>query len=217
MKITSSTKQHPTTPTPAWADGYGRPTPNQVDDANSLLFVPADQQADYWATAADPAAVRQLLRRAGVHVDPQNRATEITAWALSKGLVPDIDTRFQAPQSLDSLAYTTLTRVDRDYGLTEQGLLDHIVVARYAAETAKRRVASAQQDAWFDDRHRCACCGTPDATTRKRMRSAPHYPNGTPAKIVVEPTCERCYAQALAILAEQASNRAQVTAWLGTP
>jgi hypothetical protein len=196
-----------------WTSGFGHPTSDQVADPSTLFHIPPADQADYWRLAADPRAVEQLIRRAGVHHDQGNRNAEVAAWARSHGLVPGTDTLRGPEPSVDTIAATTIRMLDKD-GITETGLLEHIVIAREAAFLTRRRATSAVDSADWDNRHRCVCCGRPDGTTRRRMRSAPHFPDGCPTAVLTEMICEPCHGQAIQILTEQAGNRATVAAWL---
>lgn len=213
-RTTERPRGRTTTQPIGWRDAYGHPTVDQVTDPESLFHVPVDNQRDYWAMAADPAIVTSLVRRAGCDREHGNRIVEVSDWAHRHGLVPEIDTRYESMPTQDTVAVNTLTMVQRDHGITEMGLVEHIVTAREAADRVSRRAKASVARGDWDNRHRCTCCGTVDGTTRRRMRSAPLFPGTTPTAVLTDMLCEPCYGQAVMILTEQAGNRSTVAAWL---
>jgi hypothetical protein len=176
MRTTTRKPSH-TTDTPRWPSDYGTPKYQQTIDPASVLHVAPELQADYWALAQDPATLTPKIR--DLQRIPENSAVEISSW----GVWHPHDTRWRGlqdpainggpPLSTENAAYRISGDVERDTGVTTEGLLGHIIAVKHAEQRVTQRASRAITEATWKQRYTCDCCGRVDPTTRLTSSNPP--------------------------------------------
>jgi hypothetical protein len=193
--------------TPAWAFGFGHPTYEQTRDKGCPFYIAdADVRDSYWRMASDGEAVNRLTAFGD---NEGNRAVDIRAFGRDQ---LKMDANGRGLGSAEQQAAHIAARMQREWGVTGDGIWRHVAVVKYAqgaATTGKAAERWAEQEART---YTCEVCGRLSGTVRgdRAITSVEGADDAVLVRLHAARACDPCRAAVVAAVA----NTTAVRAWI---